>query len=113
MVKYNLVAHLTRLYLAIPATSVPSERIWNRESRILTLKRASLKEDLVARMMFVREDIRCLRKHYVDLAKTEREVDLHDLIQHELEYLPPLEEDEDENKIDVGQDDHLLDFDVV
>ena len=25
----------------------------------------------------------------------------------------PLEEDKDENKIDVGQDDHLLDFDVV
>ena len=113
MVKYNLVAHLARLHLVIPATSAPSERIWSRAARILTLKRASFKEDLVARMIFVRGNISHLRKNYMDLEKAEREVDLHDLMQYELEYLPPLEEDEDENKIDAGQDDHLFDFDVV
>ena len=109
-IKYELVAHLARLYLAIPATSAPSERIWSRAARILTLKRACLKEELVARMMFVRENIRFLRKHYVELAKKDREASLHDLIEYELAYLPPLYEDEDENKIDVGQEDHLLDF---
>ena len=110
MVKYDLVAHLARLYLAIPATSAPSERIWSRAARILTLKRASLKEEVVARMMYIRENIRYLHKHYVDLAKAEREAHLHDLIEYELEYLPPLGKDEDEKTIDVGQDDHLLEF---
>ena len=113
MVKYDLVAHLARLYLAIPATSAPSERIWSRASRILTLKRASLSEELVARMMYVRENIRYLRKHYVELAAAEREAHLHDLIEYELEYLPSLNvvsEDEGENELDVGQEDHLLEF---
>ena len=113
MVKYDLVSHLARLYLAIPATSAPSERIWSRAARILTLKRARLKEEVVARMMYIRENIRFLRKHYVELAKAEREAHLHDLIEYELEYLPSLNvvsEDEGENELDVGQEDHLLEF---
>ena len=109
--KYDLVAHLARLFLAIPATSAPSERIWSRAARILTLKRARLKEELVERMMYVRENIRYLRKHYVELTKAEREAHLHDLIQYELEYFPPLNVvSEDEDELDVGQEDHLLDF---
>ena len=62
-------------------------------------------------MMYVRENIRYLRKHYVEWTKAEREDHLHDLIQYELEYLPPLNVvSEDEDELDVGQDDHLLDF---
>lgn len=109
--KYDLLSHLARLCLAIPATSAPSERIWSRAARILTLKRARLKEDaVVARMMFVRENIRFLRKHYVELAKAERDANLHDLIEYEMEYLPPLHGNEKEDGIDVGQDDHLVEF---
>ena len=108
--KYDMVARLARLYLAIPATSAPSERVWSRAARILTLKRARLKEDLVARMMFIRENIKFLRKHYVSLARGEREAHLHELIEYELEYLPPLHEEEDDSDEDVGQDDHLLEF---
>lgn len=111
MVRYELVAHLARLYLAIPATSAPSERIWSRAARILTLKRARLKEEVVERMMYVRENIRYLRKHYVELAKVGREPHLHDLVQFELQYLPSLNAvSDDEDKLDVGQDDHLLNF---
>jgi hypothetical protein len=40
-VKYPYLARLARLYLAVPATSAPSERIWSRTSRNLTLKRAN------------------------------------------------------------------------
>ena len=110
MVKYELIVHLTSLHLAIPATSAPSERIWSRADRILTLKCSRLKEELVARMMFVRENIRYLRKNYVGLAKTKREAHLHDLIEYELAHIPPLYGDEDKNEIDIGQEDHLLDF---
>jgi hypothetical protein len=41
--KYPYPARLAGLYLAVPATSAPSERIWSRASRILILKRANLK----------------------------------------------------------------------
>jgi hypothetical protein len=34
----------------------------------------------------------------------------HGLIDLELQYLPFLKGDGDEKKVDVGQDDHLLDF---
>jgi hypothetical protein len=37
--KYPYLARLARLYLAVPAMSAPSERIWSRASRILTLKK--------------------------------------------------------------------------
>ena len=108
--KYEVVASLAHLYLPIPATSAPSERIWSRASRILSLRRARLKDDLVSRMMFVRENIKFLHKHYIDLVKEERDEHLHTLIHHELQYLPPLELEDDEKELDVGQDDHLLNF---
>ncbi len=45
--KYSYLARLARLYHAVPATSAPSERIWSRASRILTLKRANLKPKVI------------------------------------------------------------------
>ena len=61
-------------------------------------------------MMFIRENVRFLRKHYVSLASGEKEAHLHDLIEYELEYLPPLHEEEHDSDEDVGQNDHLLEF---
>ena len=49
-------------------------------------------------------------KHYIDLVKEERDEHLHTLIHHELQYSPPLELENDEKELDVGQDDHLLNF---
>ena len=109
-VKYDLVASLARLYLAVPATSAPSERVWSRAARILSLRRASLKEGLVARMMFVRENMKFLRKHYVRLACADREDHLHEFVRFEMEYFPPLRRGEEMAEVDVGQEDHLLDF---
>ena len=53
-------------------------------------------------MMFVRDNIRHLRKHCVELSKAYRESHLRNLIEHELACLPPLHGDEDKNDIDVG-----------
>ncbi len=44
--KFPLLATLAHEYLAIHATSAPSERIWSRASRVLSLKRASLKPEV-------------------------------------------------------------------
>jgi hypothetical protein len=47
---------MPHIYLAIPATLTPSERIWSRAARILTLKkRARLDDELVERMMSLRK----------------------------------------------------------
>ena len=61
-------------------------------------------------MMFVRENMNYLRKHYVKLACVGREEHLHDLARLELQYFPPLRKEEEWNNLDVGQDDHALDF---
>ena len=49
-----------------------------------------------------------LPKHYRGLAKAETEPSLHFLVDLEMEYLPPLPNEEED--LDVGQDDHLLVF---
>jgi hypothetical protein len=73
--KYPYLARLARLYLAVPATSAPSERIWNRASRILTLKRANLKPKVAHRIMFIEEILGILHKYYVSLAKGDKTED--------------------------------------
>ena len=60
--------------------------------------------------MFARENLKCLCKYYIKLAKAGRNNYLHGLIEHELENLPPLHGDEHGDKIDTGKEDQLLDF---
>ena len=108
--KYPILATLAREYLAIPATSAPSERIWSRASRVLSLKRASLKPEVAQRIMFVKENLSILHKHYHTLAMRERRNDKQFMIEYEIKYLPPLEglsleEDDNGQIIDVGQSD--------
>ncbi len=67
--KYPYVATIARKYLAIPATSAPSEQVWSRLARILSLRRACLSDDLVRRMMYVKENLLFLQKHYCSLRK--------------------------------------------
>jgi hypothetical protein len=106
--KYPYVANIARKYLAIPATSAPSARVWSRLARILSLRRASLSDDLVGRMMYVKENLLFLRKHYCSLRKKEMSKDLHHLVDLEFNYLIAM--DEYDKDIDVGENDHLLDF---
>ena len=56
-------------------------------------------------MMFVRENLRFLHQHYVELAKEEKDEHLHNLVKYELAYLPPLPDEENVDKIDVGGED--------
>ncbi len=106
---YPYVANISCKYLAIPATSAPSEQVWSRLARILSLRRAHLSDDLVGRMMFVKENLVFLRKHYRSLRKKETLKDLHHLVDLEFNYLIAMNEDNEEN-IDVAKNDHLLDF---
>jgi hypothetical protein len=102
--KYLYLARLACLYLAVPATSAPSERIWSRVSRILTLKRANLKPKVAQRIMFIKENLGILHKYYVSLAKGNKTEDQKYLIKMELKYLPLLGEG-DGDDIAVGQND--------
>ena len=106
--KYPYVANIDRKYLAIPATSAPSERVWSCLARILSFWRAHLSDDLVGRMMCVKENLLFLQKHYHPLRKKEMLKDLHHLVDLEFNFLIAM--DEDDKDIDIGKNDHLLDF---
>ena len=91
------------MFLAIPATSAPSERILSRVSRILCLQRASLKPELAQRIMFVKENLHILHKHYRALVLADR--DNNDfLVELEMSYLFG-DDDNEDAEIDVGQSD--------
>jgi len=62
--KFPKLAKLAKKYLCIPATSAPSERVWSRASRILSMKRSRMKDDVAAAIMFTKENVRILNKHY-------------------------------------------------
>ena len=62
--KYPTAAGVAKEYLATPATSAPSERVWSCAARVLTAKRSCLKEELVSLMMFVQENRKLLHKHF-------------------------------------------------
>ena len=104
---YPILARLAQEFLAIPATSAPSERVWSRSAQIMTLKRAKVKPELSQRMMFVRENCSLLHKYYEEIAKEWKPEEDHWLIPQEKMYLPPIYEEEE---TDVGQGDHLLRF---
>jgi hypothetical protein len=108
--KYPLLATLVHEYLAIPATLAPSERIWSRASRILSLKRASLKPEVAQQIMFVKENLSILHKHYHTLAMRDRSNDWQFMVEYEMNYLPPseglsLKDNKNGQIIDVGQSD--------
>ena len=100
---FTLLARLARMFLAIPATSAPSERIWSRVSRILCLQRASLKPEVAQRIMFVKENLHILRKHYRALVLADRDNDDF-LVELEMSYLFG-DDDNEDAEIDVGQSD--------
>ena len=90
-------------YLAIPATSAPSERIWSRAARVLTVKRNRMSEEVTSAMMYCRENRELLHKYYAEIARERMHPDDHHLIKRQQALLPTFEnEDDADSKIDVG-----------
>jgi hypothetical protein len=58
--------------LAIPATSAPSERLWSIASCIVTIRRAKLSSEIVADIMFLKENGWIVEKHYTTITGKER-----------------------------------------
>lgn len=54
--KYPILARLARRYLLIPATSVPTERIWSDAGNIETPKRNRLGSDTLEALVFCYEN---------------------------------------------------------
>ena len=92
-------------YLAIPATSAPSERIWSRAARVLTVKRNRMSEEVTSAIMYCRENRELLHKYYEEMAKERMHCDDYHLIEKHKALLPTFEHEKDaESKIDVGVD---------
>ena len=53
---YKHLSHLARAVLAIPATSVPSERIFSAAGVVLNCKGSSLLPHVVDKVIFVHEN---------------------------------------------------------
>lgn len=68
---FPIIARLAELFLSIPATSAPSERIWSRTALIKTNKRSQLSEEIVNAIMYVKENAALLHKHYEALTKND------------------------------------------
>jgi hypothetical protein len=60
-------------------------------------------------MMYVKENLLFLQKHYHSLRKKETLKDLHHLVDLEFNYLIAMDEDDKEDT-DIGKNDHLLEF---
>lgn len=61
--------NLARRYLCVPATSTPSERCFSDAGFIYNKKRASLDEDTVERLVFIRENFHFVPKNLSKLLK--------------------------------------------
>ena len=60
---FPILGVLAVRYLAIPATSAPSERLWSIASQIITDARSQLDSTLVADMIFLKENGHVMSNH--------------------------------------------------
>jgi hypothetical protein len=54
--KYPVLSRLARIYLAVPATSTPSERLFSDAGNLLTAKRSRMDPELFKRIMFLKRN---------------------------------------------------------
>ncbi len=55
--KYPLLSPLAKAYLSIPATSVPSERVFSTAGDIVTAQRSQLLPEIVDMLIFLKKNI--------------------------------------------------------
>ena len=55
--RFPVLYEMARVYLAIPASSAPSERVFSTAGLVLTDKRKHLMESRVARLMFMKRNM--------------------------------------------------------
>ena len=93
--RFPILSQLAEVFLSIPATSAPSERMWSRSSGVLTAKRSRLTPEVTSSTMFLKENMEIVRKHYTKAVKGVKDpVPL---------YLPNVVQS-NETKVDVGED---------
>lgn len=103
--RFKHIEGLAVKYLAIPATSAPSERIWSRAARVLTVKRNRMSEDVTSAIMYCKENRELLHKYYAAIAKERMHHEDHHLIEKHKALLPTFENEEDSgSEIDEGLD---------
>ncbi len=103
--QFKIFEMLAVKYLAIPATSAPSGRIWSQAARVLTVKRNRMSEKVTSAIMYCRENREPLHKYYVEIAKERMHPNDYHLIEHHKALLPMFENDkDDESNIDIGVD---------
>ena len=93
-------------YLSVPATSAPSERIWSRAARVLTVKQNRMNKEVTSAMMYCRENKHILHNYYTEISKEMMHKDDHHLIARHKALLPSFEDENDEDNesnIDVGE----------
>jgi len=56
-VKFPILSEISKIYLAIPATSTPSERLFSDAGNLLTSKRTHMLPELFKRMIFLKKNI--------------------------------------------------------
>ena len=94
--RFLILSQMAKAFLAIPATSASSERMWSRSGKIFSAKTASLKANVTSAIMFVAENAEVLRKHYDQIVET-----VNDPVPF---YLPKAGKHASAATLDVGQD---------
>jgi hAT family C-terminal dimerisation region len=56
-VKFPILSEISKIYLAVPATSTPSERLFSDAGNLLTSKRTRMLPELFKRMIFLKKNI--------------------------------------------------------
>ena len=96
---FSVLQELARDFLAIPATSSPSEKVWSVSARVMQAQKANIGEKLSSGIMFVKENVRLLRTYYPQLVENDKTA-----LPLELTGIPDPDNDNGENDMDVGGD---------